>query len=317
MVRTNNELRQLQSLPLEAKIIFSKERIRTWYEENDGDVYCSVSGKDSTVMLDLVRELYPNIPAVTVDTGMEHPENRKFLKKIDNIEFLRPEKEFFEVLRDDGYPALSKMNSRKLYTLQNPTDRNHATRNLYKTGINRKGEFHQASMLPESYHYLIDSDIRFSHKCCDVMKKNPIYKYEKRSKRRGYVGTMAEESDRRKYNYLQYGCIVRGNKGYCRPISIWTEQDILEYIYINKLPISKAYGEVIINDNKEYETTGETRTGCIFCLYGIQREKEPNRIQRLKEQYPKLYDYCLRGEEPTKQGLAMKKVLEELNIPYE
>ena len=63
MIRTNSDLMQLQSLPLEAKIIYSQERIRTWYDENDGDVYCSISGKDSTVMLDLVRELYPNVPA--------------------------------------------------------------------------------------------------------------------------------------------------------------------------------------------------------------------------------------------------------------
>jgi hypothetical protein len=80
--------------------------------------------------------------------------------------------------------------------------------------------------------------------------------------------------------------------------------------------ISGAYGEVVLKDGI-YQTTGESRTGCFFCLLGIQNETEPNRIQRLKTQYPKLYDYCLRGDNPSKEGLAMKKVLEKLNIPYD
>lgn len=317
MTRTNQQLRQLQSLPLEAKIVFSTERIRTWYEENDGNVYCSVSGKDSMVMLHLVRSIYPNVPAVSVNTGMEHPENIKHLDTIDNLTWLKPEKRAYEVFAEDGYPVISKMNSRKLYTLKNRTGKNEATRRLYLTGINRNGEFHQASKLPDKYHYLIDADFKISHKCCDVMKKNPIHKFEKLTGMKGYVGTMAVESDRRRLNYLQHGCIIRSKNGYCRPIAIWTEQDILEYIVKNDVKISDAYGDIIRNENGELETTGESRTGCIFCLYGIHRESEPNRIQRLKEQYPKLYNYCLRGEEPSKRGLAMKKVLDALDIPYD
>lgn len=316
MKRTNSDLRQLQSLPLEAKIIFSESRIRSWYEENDGAVYCSVSGKDSIVMLDLVRSLYPEVPAVSVNTGMEHPENIKHLQTIDNLVWLKPEKRVHDVFKEDGYPVISKMNSRKLFTLQNRTGNNEATRRLYLTGINRAGEYHSASKLPDKYHYLIDSSFKISHKCCDVMKKNPIHKYERESSRRGYVGTMAAESDRRKLNFLEYGCILRSKNGYCRPIAIWTEQDILEYIVKKNISVSAAYGEILKDDNGKYYTTGESRTGCIFCLYGIQREQEPNRIQRLKEQYPKLYDYCLRGEEPSKKGLAMKKVLDTLDIPY-
>lgn len=64
------ELRQMQSLPLELKIIKSTQRIREWYEYWDGQVYVSFSGgKDSTVLLHLVRQQYPEVPAVFVDTG--------------------------------------------------------------------------------------------------------------------------------------------------------------------------------------------------------------------------------------------------------
>lgn len=42
------ELKQKQSLPLEAKIVMTLRRIREWYEYWDGNVYVSFSGgKDS------------------------------------------------------------------------------------------------------------------------------------------------------------------------------------------------------------------------------------------------------------------------------
>lgn len=50
----------MQSLPLNIKIQMTKRRIREWYEYWEGQVYVSFSGgKDSTVLLHMVRELYP------------------------------------------------------------------------------------------------------------------------------------------------------------------------------------------------------------------------------------------------------------------
>ncbi|MFN1842421.1 hypothetical protein ACK2FW_23185 [Clostridioides difficile] len=37
-------LKQKQSLPLEAKIILTKRRLREWYEYWEGDIYISFSG---------------------------------------------------------------------------------------------------------------------------------------------------------------------------------------------------------------------------------------------------------------------------------
>jgi len=59
------DLLQRQSLPLQQKIIFTQKRIQEWYERYNGNVYVAFSGgKDSTVLLDLVRDLYPEVPAV-------------------------------------------------------------------------------------------------------------------------------------------------------------------------------------------------------------------------------------------------------------
>ena len=114
------DLAQMQSLPLSAKILMSQQRIRDWYEHWDGQVYISFSGgKDSTVLLDLVRKIYPDVPAVFCDTGLEYPEVRAFVKTFDNVDWIHPEKynrktkiweryAFPQVIQDVGYTVPSK-----------------------------------------------------------------------------------------------------------------------------------------------------------------------------------------------------------------
>ena len=75
MAHTRNELIQMRILSIRSKVLMSKQRIREWYEYWNGNVFVSFSGgKDSTVLLHLVCSLYPDVPAVFVDTGLEYPE---------------------------------------------------------------------------------------------------------------------------------------------------------------------------------------------------------------------------------------------------
>ena len=103
------QLRQMQSLPLERKILITQTRIIEWYQKFDGQVYISFSGgKDSTVLLHIAREIYHDLPAVFVDTGLEYPEIRQFVKTFDNVTIMRPKMRFDEVIRKYGYPIISK-----------------------------------------------------------------------------------------------------------------------------------------------------------------------------------------------------------------
>ena len=137
-MRTMQDLQQLQGLPLSLKIRMTKERIRQWINEYGEDgVYVSFSGgKDSTVLLHLVREDYPNVKAVFVDTGLEFPEIRQFVKTFDNVEWLKPKMGFKQVIQKYGYPFISKEVSECVYgarkyltsilqdaSLDRPTDR--------------------------------------------------------------------------------------------------------------------------------------------------------------------------------------------------
>ena len=112
------DLRQRQALPLQAKILMTQRRIREWVDYWHDDVYVSFSGgKDSTVLKHIVDSVYDNIPAVFVNTGLEYPEIQNFVREVKaekykcfnpDVEILRPEMRFDEVIRKYGYPVASK-----------------------------------------------------------------------------------------------------------------------------------------------------------------------------------------------------------------
>lgn len=112
-----SDLYQMQSLPLNAKVRMTQRRINEWVDEYGEDgVYISFSGgKDSTVLLDIARKLYPNIKAMFVDTGLEYPEIRQFVKQFNNVDWIKPKMTFRQVIERYGYPFISKEVSECVY----------------------------------------------------------------------------------------------------------------------------------------------------------------------------------------------------------
>ena len=113
-------LRMRQRYPLDIKVRMSKDRIRSFYERVDNVAVCFSGGLDSTVLLHLVRSVYPNTQAVCI-YSLECELNRKFINSIPNVVALKPGKPMYKVLKEDGYPIGSKRIAKQLRQLQNPT----------------------------------------------------------------------------------------------------------------------------------------------------------------------------------------------------
>lgn len=110
---TMSDLYQMQSLPLNAKIQMTKRRIDEWVDEYGEDgCYVSFSGgKDSTVLVDIVRKVcgYKEIPLVFIDVPTQYPELKQFAQKFDNhLVVLKPKISFAEVVEKYGFPLFGK-----------------------------------------------------------------------------------------------------------------------------------------------------------------------------------------------------------------
>ncbi len=347
---TLSDLRQMQSLPLSAKIRMTEYRIREWYEAFEGNVYVSFSGgKDSTVLLDIARRLYPDIEAVFVNTGLEYPSVRKFALSKENVTELRPRMNFKDVVIKYGYPIISKEVAQTIYEVRNSKSKDktvlHRMKKLDGKATDKNGNLSRYN-IPQ-WKFLLYAPFNISHLCCDSMKKKPSKLYEKAMKNQPIIATMADESFLRTTKWIKNGCNAFNLKRpQSNPMSFWTENDVLTYIHENNLEIAEAYGDIVVDQKEQIEgqmnlmdflgdytdckfcTTGCKRAGCIFCLFGITQDLF--RIYNLQKQEPKLADYVLRGGEfgesgmwqPSKEGMGYWFVLDWLathgiKIPYE
>ena len=302
-----------------------------WYERWNGEVYVSFSGgKDSTVLLDLARRVAPDIPAVFVDTGLEYPEIREFVKTKENVVWLHPikynkttrdwERETFgHVIEKYGYPIISKRIAQYIKSAKNNPE---CVCAQYLRGEVEGSIFGGGG----KYAYLVDAPFKISDDCCSAMKKRPMKKYAKETGRYPIIGTMTDESSMRKNAWLKNGCNAFDKADpSSQPLSFWREQDILKYIKEYNIEYCSIYGEIVCTTTNKLKCSGESRTGCMFCMFGCHLEKEPNRFQRMKQTHPRQWEYCIKGGEinedgfwePNKEGLGLGHLLDYIGVPYE
>ncbi len=225
------ELNRLLALPLEEKIRNSVDLIGTVLEKHQRPVVACSFGKDSMVMLHLVRQLRPDVDVVYNNTGVEFPENVTFARRMGeewslNMHVTRPETTFWKVVDQYGWPLLGK--------------------DCY-------GRARQKWARAEA---------RISAKCCEVLKEKPSNKLIA-----GLgadvilLGTLATESRNRRFRWMEHGEYFqnkRENFWKCHPIATWTEADVWAYHELHQIPHCPIYD------------MGHKRNGCWPCGMDIK-----------------------------------------------
>lgn len=350
---TREDLRRFQAEPLEDKIQISIAKIGEWYLWCKNQCYVSFSGgKDSTVLADLCAKwckvIEQPLHLVFVDTGLEYPEIKHYVKTFAqwlrekheievNLEILRPKMRFDEVIMAYGYPIISKEAANIIYgarrSIRNGNHANHRLDKILGRAVDKNGDKSRFNI--EKYAPLLETDFIVGSNCCNVMKKSPAHKFEKTSGFSPITGQMASESMIRTQKWIENGCnAFEAKRPISNPLSFWMEQDVLEYIRRDGIPIASVYGDIVFADDPDQMridgscgklcTTGCNRTGCIFCGFGAHLERGETRYQRLARTHPKQYAYCIGGGEynesgmwvPNKKGLGMGHVFDELNRIY-
>ena len=345
--------KELLAQPLEDKILRSYSKIEEWYTAWGGQCYVSFSGgKDSTVLAYLVADWLSHfrtppwpLNLVFVNTGLEYPEiqrfvdtyaawlRREFPRVTVNLTRLRPKANIRQVVEKYGYSIISKEVANCVWLARKNKN---GTRIARLRGEELTPDGKKSPFCCENWEFLMYAPFLVSSECCRCMKKSPAHSYENRTKQNPMTATMATESRMRMWAWTQKGCnAFEGKRPMGKPMSFWTEQDVLQYIVDRQLPIASVYGDIVASDGEnDYSATltpcalhctGCQRTGCVFCGFGAHLERGENRFQRMHHTHPKHYDFCIGGGEfdpadglwkPNHKGLGYARVLDYIGVAY-
>jgi len=305
------EFKQKQSLPYEHKLSHAIFKAQEFYDHLQGEVYCSVGGLDSiTLLLFLRKYVNKNIPGVSV-SALEDRSIQRVHRQMENMIFLMPYKSKVQVLKEFGYPVISKMKARKIEHLQKPDNPKQTFIHALMTGdMGAQGKFQHSDKikLPDKWLKLFGglyndhrpdlecktAPFKVSDRCCYWMKEKPVDDFAKQNRLSPYLGLMASEGGQRELGLIKNGCNYYG-KTVTRscPFAIFSKTDLLQLALELKVPVPEIYGEIVKLPDGTLDTTRAKRTGCTMCGFGIHIEKRPHRFDRLREDNPKEWQFWM------------------------
>jgi len=271
-------MKQLLFFDVSDKIKAAEDFIRKSYEENNGKLFISFSGgKDSTILMHIALRLYPDLPVVFSNTTNELSEVLKYVKTFPNVITVVPKISFNKVIEKYGFPLVSKEVSQKVNELK----RTHGERTRIKRFY---GDDKGNGKLSNKWRFLAEQEFNVTHKCCAILKKDPLEKWAKEAGLKPIIALMSDESRLRQQLAL-YGD-DNGKKIYPFLRTGWEEKDIWAAADYFGIRFAECYYDHIV-DGQLIEA--RTRTGCEYCGFGITMEKE-NRFHRSILTAPKRYE---------------------------
>lgn len=300
-----------QQQPYEFKVAYAETRAWEFYREcgkRGLNCHVSVGGLDSITLLLFLRKIGIDAPAISV--SMLEDKSIIRVHRALGVEPVKPLKKKPDIIREFGYPVLSKEIAAKIELIQNPSDKNATVRHAIITGEtgeyggNRTGTrmqlsgkwlqlFGGADAEGAAMGYA-DAPFRVSSKCCYYLKEKPCDDWAKEHNSVPYLGLMASEGGRREKALMMNGCNYFGETTIrSAPFAIFQRQDLLQLALDLQVPVPEIYGEIRRGDDGILRTTGAQRTGCSMCGFGIQLEKRPHRFDKLYERNPKEWEYWM------------------------
>jgi 3'-phosphoadenosine 5'-phosphosulfate sulfotransferase (PAPS reductase)/FAD synthetase len=216
-----SRLNRLQKWDFERKVGHSHRLLEFVLGKHKQPVVCWSGGKDSTVVLSLVKKHYPDIPVIYVDSRVEFPEGRRFVKHVAKIWKLN-----LIVAKPSEKDAFWKVGSRFGWPIFRKNIASNVERAV-RTGNIRE----QLSPLEK---FLAQNRVHISARCCEYLQEKPSKEVEELLKADlKIVGLRAHESRARVRLWVDHGDYFYVKRYFGRnrgiwkanPISIWTEED--------------------------------------------------------------------------------------------
>lgn len=295
-----------------------------FYRAMEGRCYVAVGGLDSITLYLFLRSIGIDVPAVSV-SSLEDKSIQKVHKAL-GVHELKPLRSKVKVIREFGWPVISKEVAGKISTIQHPTEKNATVRHAIITGeTGAQGGYRTGTKMQMKQRWLKlfggadqegkelgygEADFLVSDKCCYYLKERPCEDYRKESGRWPYEGLMASEGGRREKALAMNGCnyISETTKRSC-PFATFLRQDILTLALemdawyqknYDLFPgpkldtiVPAIYGTIERDVKGNLYTTDAQRTGCSMCGFGIHMEDRPHRFDLLWERNPKEWEFWM------------------------
>lgn len=270
--------------------------------------HVSVGGLDSITLLIFLRHIGIDCPAVSA-SSLEDKSIQAIHKQL-GVESVKPLRSKVEVIREFGFPVLSKEIAGKIMHLQNPTEKNATIRHAIITGeTGEYGGWRKDTRMKMSQRWLelfggADSEgaalgykaapFRVSDRCCYYLKEKPCDDWAKEHNSAPYLGLMASEGGRREKALMMHGCNYFGESTIrSAPFAIFDRQDVLRLAVELDVPIPEIYGRIVREPSGKLRTTKAQRTGCSMCGFGIHLDKRPHTFDLLYDRNPKEWDFWM------------------------
>lgn len=307
-------------MPYSFKVKYARIRAQEFLRECDArglNVHVSVGGLDSITLLLFLRSIHINCPAISV-SSLEDASIQRIHRQLGVISLLpsfRDREKGIrwnkrDIIREFGFPVLSKEIAGKIELLQNPTEKNKTVRHAIVTGeTGAYGGFQKNSRMRLSKRWLEKfggyaneeegtdyrkPDFKVSSRCCYYLKEKPVDDWAREHKSVPYLGLMASEGGRRAKSLKMNGCNYFGKSTIrSAPFAIFQRQDILQLALDLNVPVPSIYGTIERDANGNLFTTKAQRTGCSMCGFGIHMEHRPHRFDLLHERNPKEWDFWM------------------------
>lgn len=297
---TRWEFEQKQSLPYNIKIIHAEQKIDEfcdWAERNNKNLCLSIGGLGSLTLYKFLKKLKVDFTPISVSI-LEDKSIQKIHHTIPDMVYLKPYKSKVEVIREFGFPIISKEKAAKIEIIQTPNLNEKQLVKSIMIGITSKNKYSEKTKLPDKwiklfggyYNYLRPdlncqcAPFKVSDRCCKWMKEQPCIDWQNQFDMIPFLGLMASEGGQREMSLIQYGCNYYGDdKIRSCPFAIFNQDNLLQLALDLSVEVPEIYGEIIRLPDGKLKTTKAERTGCSMCGFGIHLEKRPHRFDRLKE----------------------------------
>lgn len=348
---TYQEMRIRQAWPYDVKLAHAERVAREFIDRVSAgveygpnkvkfqahNVHISVGGLDSITLLLFLRDRFPNedIPAIS-RSSLEDKSIQAIHKKL-GVASIPGTKTKVGVLRDYGFPVISKAKAAKIEKLQTPAEKQTFIHAIMTGDMGAQGHFQHSEKikLPDKWIRLFGglyqehrpdlpcqtAPFSVSARCCYWLKELPCDTWAKQHQSAPFLGLMASEGGQREMGLTKNGCNYFGKTTVrsC-PFAVFTRQDLLQLALDLNAPVPEVYGEIVRGPDGALRTTGAQRTGCTMCGFGIHIEQRPHRFDRLRARSPKEWEFWMYRcctDPDTGETFGWGRVLDHIGVPWE